>query len=277
MLSMQQLSLSYAPAAALTTPRTVPRSVPKMETAADLESLAKQLNPTVGFYDPLGFAKSGMGEAGTLASEEAVIGFLRQAEIKHGRVAMAAFVGFIVQSNGIHFPWDLTTSGISHADIAAAGGPAAQWDALPTASKLQIFGAIGFLEGWGENSKAIKAQGQSHYMRGGKPGFYPSFQVTSGSKPSIHPMPLDLFDPFGLQKKMTPEKKQKALLAEINNGRLAMIGIMAFMAEAKLPGAVPGLVGKVTPYTGEIMAPFAAGDASLPYVSEMLKYTLPNV
>ena len=175
MLSMQQLSLSYAPAAALTTPRTVPRSVPKMETvqrrthrsspiptpalcarsphapwsvliplpslarqAADLESLAKQLNPTVGFYDPLGFAKSGMGEAGTLASEEAVIGFLRQAEIKHGRVAMAAFVGFIVQSNGIHFPWDLTTSGISHADIAAAGGPAAQWDALPTASKLQV-------------------------------------------------------------------------------------------------------------------------------------------
>merc|ERR1712106_1073016 len=115
-----------------------------------------------------------------------------------------------------------------------------------------------------------KAQGQSHYMRGGKPGFYPSFQVTSGSKPSIHPMPLDLFDPFGLQ-------KQKALLAEINNGRLAMIGIMAFMAEAKLPGAVPGLVGKVTPYTGEIMAPFAAGDASLPYVSEMLKYALPNV
>lgn len=115
---------------------------------ADLESLAKELNPTVGFYDPLGLASSGMGEPGTLASEEAIIGFLRAAEIKHGRVAMAAFVGFIVQSNGIHFPWDLTTSGISHADIAAAGGPAAQWDALPTASKLQIFGAIGFLEGY---------------------------------------------------------------------------------------------------------------------------------
>jgi len=191
------------------------------------------------------------GDAGTLASEEAVIGFLRAAEIKHGRVAMAAFVGFIVQSNGIHFPWDLTTSGISHADIAAAGGPAAQWDALPTASKLQIFGAIGFLEGWGENSKAIGAQGQKHYMRGGKPGFFPSFQVTSGSKPSIHPLPLDLWDPFGLSKKASPEKKEKSLLAEINNGRLAMLGIMAFMAEARMPGAVPGLVGKVTPYSGE--------------------------
>jgi hypothetical protein len=32
MLSIQQLSLSYAPAAALATPRTVPRSLPKMET-----------------------------------------------------------------------------------------------------------------------------------------------------------------------------------------------------------------------------------------------------
>ena len=40
---------------------------------------------------------------------------------------------------------------------------------------------------------------------------------------------------------------------------------------------MPGLVGKVTPYSGEVMAPFAAGDASLPYVSEMLKYTLPGM
>ena len=33
-----------------------------------------------------------------------------------------------------------------------------------------------------------------------------------------HPVPLDLFDPFGLQSKMSPEKKEKSLLAEINNG-----------------------------------------------------------
>jgi hypothetical protein len=43
----------------------------------------------------------------------------------------------------------------------------------------------------------------------------------------------------------THHSTTQGLLAEINNGRLAMIGIMAFMAEAKLPGAVPGLVGKV--------------------------------
>ena len=30
-------------------------------------------------------------------------------------------------------------------------------------------------------------------------------------------MPLDLWDPFGFTKKMTPERKEKALVAEINN------------------------------------------------------------
>jgi hypothetical protein len=49
---------------------------------ADLETLAKKLNPAVGFYDPLALASAGMGEAGTLASQEAIIGFLRAAEIK---------------------------------------------------------------------------------------------------------------------------------------------------------------------------------------------------
>ena len=33
-----------------------------------------------------------------------------------------------------------------------------------------------------------------------------------------HPVPFDLFDPFGLSAKASPEKKEKGLLAEINNG-----------------------------------------------------------
>ena len=127
----------------------------------------------------------------------------------------------------------------------------------------------GFLEICGESNYILEQSGQKHYMKGGKPGFSPSIKTVMP-----HPVPLDLFDPFGLQGKMSPEKKEKSLLAEINNGRLAMLGIMAFLAESKVPGAVPALTGLVKPYSGEVMAPFAAGDAGLPFVSDMLKVTL---
>ena len=54
-------------------------------------------------------------------------------------------------------------------------------------------------------------------------------------------VPLDLWDPFGFTKKMSAEKKAKSLVAEINNGRLAMLGLMAFLSESKIPGSVPAL------------------------------------
>merc|ERR1711937_314955 len=109
----------------------------------DLEALAEELNPIIGFWDPLNLAEADFWEQGN----DATVGFLRHAELKHGRVAMAAFVGFCVQSNDIVFPWKLTGD-ISFSDIAAAGGPPEQWDALPTAAKIQILLFIGFLEVW---------------------------------------------------------------------------------------------------------------------------------
>jgi hypothetical protein len=178
---------------------------------------------------------------------------------------MAAFVGYCVQSN-THFPWKLTGE-ISFDDIAAAGGPPDQWDALPTNAKLQIILFIGFLEFWSENNYVLASSGQTHYMRGGKPGAFPSLK-----KEIPHPIPFELFDPFNLQKNKSDEWKAEKLRTEINNGRLAMLGIMAFLAESKVPGSVPALGSlNIAPYSGEVMAPFSAGDAGLPFVSGMLQ------
>jgi len=193
---------------------------------------------------------------------------------------MAAFVGYVVQSNGIFFPGKATLGGLTFEDISNAGGPADQWDALPTAGKLQILLFVGFMEHLSEASSVRLSGGpDKHYMRGGKPGAFPSLKevgILSKKPGGVLQFPLDLFDPFGLQKKMTPEKKEESLRAEINNGRLAMLGIMAFLAEAKVPGSVPALTSLgIKPYSGEIMAPFAAGDASLPFVQEMLSRDLP--
>jgi len=260
-LSLASASLSYAGAAA---PLVRRAAVPTMETAADLEVLAKKLNPTVGFYDPLNLLGACAPE-----DEEKFIGFLRHAEIKHGRVAMAAFVGFVVQSNNIVFPWALQggDSPIMFSDIAAAGGPGAQWDALPSAAKLQILGFIGLLELWGEATGQEGIGGEKHYVYGGKPGYFPSFAPL---RDTIGHPNLDLFDPFGFQKNMTPEKKERGLLIELNNGRLAQIGIMGMLSASK--GLyVPGLdsIEGIKPYAGEYMAPFAASD-NLPFVEGML-------
>jgi len=245
-------------------PVAAQRASVNMMDAKGLENLAKECNPIVGFWDPMNLVEYDQFSQGA----EAQIGFLRQAEIKHGRVAMAAFVGYIVQANGIHFPWGLTGS-ISYADISAAGSPPEQWDALPTAAKLQILLFIGFLELISESSPILEMSDNKHYMRGGKPGAFPKFAPWMP-----HPMPLELYDPFGFSKNASPEKKANGLVVEINNGRLAMLGIMGFMAASKVEGSVPALAGIIKPYAGEVMAPFSASDAGLPYVADMLKYSI---
>merc|ERR1719199_1555123 len=96
-----------------------------MMDKAGLEALAKELNPVLGYWDPLNLA----GAEFWGDSEEATIGFLREAEIKHGRVAMAGFVGYIVHANDIRFPWK------PFVDAPSGVSPQALWDGLPEVAK----------------------------------------------------------------------------------------------------------------------------------------------
>ena len=67
-----------------------------MMDISGLKDQAQKLNPVVGYFDPLGLAdKEFWGN-----TEDATIGFLRESEIKHGRIAMFGFVGYIVHANG---------------------------------------------------------------------------------------------------------------------------------------------------------------------------------
>merc|ERR1719282_1958577 len=49
-----------------------------------------------------------------------------------------------------------------------------------------------------------------------------------------------------------------AEVLEINNGRLAMLGIFGFLSADAVPGSVPALNDIAIPYDGNVMAPFFA-------------------
>ena len=232
-------------AAAYVAPQA-PKSASSLNSKAELEALAEAngdfLGSTLGFWDPLGVTNLdfwGLGEEGT-------IGYLRHAEIKHGRVAMAAFLGYMAGAtelvSGPHkiLPYRGFEPGLT---------PPEQWDAIPLYGKLQIIVLVGMLESYGEIL-------DPHYTNGGLPGYYPPIK---GKRPELV---FNLFDPFGFFEQDSPEKKARGRLAEINNGRLAMLGIFSILSEAGAPGSVPALQGLIPAYDGNVMIPFS-GDFSI--------------
>jgi len=222
------------------------------ETKADLVELAKSSNPALGFWDPSGLSNQEFwGETNT-----ATIGWIRESELKHGRIAMFAFVGYCVHANGITFPWRMQLDGTMFPKTTNA--PEA-WDNISEEARLQIILFVGFLEYWNE---ACRGPG-NHYMRNGRPGDFPDFDA------SIIPGgALNLFDPFGNSKKLTEEQKQKGLVKELNNGRLAMLGMFGFLAEGKVEGSVPLLKGVIPHYDGDFMAPLAK--SVLPKIPDLI-------
>lgn len=156
-------------------------------------------------FDPLNLANVGSDE--TLA-------WFRAAELKHSRVAMLAFTGYWVQASGFHFP-GMLSSDVSFESLSAMK-PFDSWDAVPDAGKAQILGMIFVGE------LASESQG-THYMKGGNTPevVFPKFDFSNVDADTL-------------------KMKQNR---ELNNGRLAMIGIMGFIAANNIPGSVPALAG----------------------------------
>jgi len=91
------------------------------------EEILKEPN-TIEFgavWDPLGLAKQGSDET---------IAWFRHAEVKHGRVAMAAFVGWWAVAAGVHFPGQLAT-GVDFGSLPTKGLDA--WAAVPVWEKYK--------------------------------------------------------------------------------------------------------------------------------------------
>ena len=235
------LALAFGTAAAFV-PASVSRSAPLNSARDELIDLAEGstegLSP--GFWDPLGC--SGMS-FWTLDNDQTV-GYLRHAEIKHGRIAMAGFLGYCVQCLDV-VKGEHTT--LPYRGFVADVTPQEQWDNIPVIGKLQILTFVGMLESYGEIPGDVP-----HYTApGGKPGYYPPIK---GNRPEIL---FDLYKPFDIYPEQTEEEKARGRLVEVNNGRAAMLGIMAVLSESK-GLVVPPLdyIDGFPKYSGDIMVPF---------------------
>lgn len=159
--------------------------------------------PPLGFYDPLGIVADGDQER---------FDRLRYTEIKHGRIAMLAVVGYLVTKAGIRLPGDISYDGTKFTDIPDGF---AALDAMPSFGLTQIAFFIGILE------VAI--------MRDNVGGeFVGDFRNN--------------YIDFGWDK-LDANTQFKKRAVELNQGRAAQMGILALMVHEKLgvsilPGGV---------------------------------------
>eukprot|EP00429_Kryptoperidinium_foliaceum_P012225 CAMPEP_0176040116 /NCGR_PEP_ID=MMETSP0120_2-20121206/19890_1 /TAXON_ID=160619 /ORGANISM="Kryptoperidinium foliaceum, Strain CCMP 1326" /LENGTH=196 /DNA_ID=CAMNT_0017373513 /DNA_START=76 /DNA_END=666 /DNA_ORIENTATION=+ len=157
--------------------------------------------PPIGFFDPLGLVADG---------NENNFNRLRYVEIKHGRIAMLAVVGYLVEEAGIRLPGNIALDGTKFADIPSGF---AAVSALPGAGLLQLFAFIGFLEIF-----VMKDITGGEFVGDFRNGF-----IDYG---------WDSFD---------EETKFEKRAIELNQGRAAMMGILALMVHEKLGvSLIPG-------------------------------------
>jgi hypothetical protein len=178
-MKLAVLSLLLAGASAFTVPQQNARAFSRVsmaEEAEEVEVAEPEPEPEVPSYtcmskeailaspntiefgqvwDPLGLA--------TMGSDETIAWF-RHSEVKHGRVAMAAFVGWWAVGAGLRLPGELTF-GTEFSSIPSAGLEA--WEAVPGWGKAQMLIFAGLIE---FHDELFHSRRGTHYMRGGTPG-----------------------------------------------------------------------------------------------------------
>uniref|UniRef100_A0A6T7DTH4 Uncharacterized protein n=1 Tax=Florenciella parvula TaxID=236787 RepID=A0A6T7DTH4_9STRA len=177
-------------------------------SSVDVKSMPGVTNP-VGFFDPFGICED---------ADPQIVYWLRAAELKHGRVTMLATTGWLVNTGGTFWPgtfdgehtWASLGSQPLHAWAnMAADRPSAPYEILIFAGIVETYDELR-----GE-------RGEKHYTQGGPIGLQ--------------------FDPLGFQTRYSPEQMLRQQNKELNNGRLAMLGMASFLAAAQIKGSVPFL------------------------------------
>jgi hypothetical protein len=199
------ICLSLVGAAVAFTPAPVQRV--SSHIALSLDDIGGASAPLPNF-DPLDLANFGSDET---------LRWFRAAELKHSRVAMIATTGYLVNAAGFHFPGMLSSSSDISFESLSTMAPPDAWAAVPDAGKAQILVTIFIAE------LATEGYQGKHYMKGGE----------------LPTMVFPAIDFSGVSEATMATKRTR----ELNNGRLAMIAILSFIAAHNIPGSVPALGG----------------------------------
>mmetsp|Transcript_81 Transcript_81/g.354 ORF Transcript_81/g.354 Transcript_81/m.354 type:complete len:221 (+) Transcript_81:232-894(+) len=174
-----------------------------------LQAFEEEIGVTapLGFWDPLGLLKD---------ADQERFNRLRYVELKHARISMLAIVGHLTTGAGVRLGGDIDLQGTSFSDVPA--GLAALSKIAP-AGLAQIVAFVGFLE------LAV-------------------MKDVTGDGEFIGDFRNDAID-FGWDV-FSPEEQERKRTIELNQGRAAMMGILALMVHEQLdnnPYMINGLIG----------------------------------
>jgi light-harvesting complex I chlorophyll a/b binding protein 1 len=174
-------------------------------------------------WDPWDFAK-----LSKVSANNPDVAFLREAELKHGRIAMLAFVGIFFTAGDVHF------GASPFADAAAGGWPEALGSIQKSSPGIffQGLGAIAIVEGVSNSNRG----------KGCEVNWWDGLWLgerapAEGFTKSIVAGDLE-WDPLGLKPK-DPEAYKLMQLKELKNGRLAMLAVMGIFSGYLNTGADP--------------------------------------